>query len=99
MVPTAWIAESTRPHIDTGIEPDLRYGYQWWLGKVEAGGAQQDWMGGIGNGGQRLWIIPALDMVVVTTAGDYNQRGSWKQTATLFSEVMATVQPVPPALR
>ncbi len=99
VVPTAWIAESTRPHIDTGIEPDLRYGYQWWLGKVEAGGAQQDWMGGIGNGGQRLWIIPALDMVVVTTAGDYNQRGSWKQTATLFSELMATVQPVPPALR
>ncbi|KMW46822.1 beta-lactamase family protein [Ralstonia pickettii] len=97
IVPAEWIAESTRPHIDTGIEPGLQYGYQWWLGKVEAGGEQQDWVGGIGRGGQRLWIVPGLDMVVVATAGDYNQRAIWKQTETLFSQVMATVQPAPPA--
>lgn len=93
LVPAEWIAESTRPHIDTGIEPGLQYGYQWWLGKVRVGGAEQAWIGGIGNGGQRLWIVPGLDMVVVTTAGDYNQRASWKQAETLLDQVMATVQP------
>ncbi|MCL6467676.1 MAG: serine hydrolase, partial [Ralstonia sp.] len=70
LVPAEWIAESTRPHIDTGM--GLQYGYQWWLGKVVAGGTEYAWIGGIGNGGQRLWIVPGLDMVVVTTAGDYN---------------------------
>ena len=93
VVPAEWIAESTRPHIDTGM--GLQYGYQWWLGKVTVSGTEQAWIGGIGNGGQRLWILPGLDMVVVTTAGDYNQRASWKQAETLLDQVMATVQPAP----
>ncbi|MDF6470722.1 serine hydrolase, partial [Escherichia coli] len=38
LVPAEWIAESTRPHIDTGM--GLQYGYQWWLGKVAAGSAE-----------------------------------------------------------
>ncbi|WP_439894081.1 serine hydrolase domain-containing protein (plasmid) [Ralstonia sp. 25C] len=97
VVPAEWIADSTRPHIDTGM--GLQYGYQWWLGEVDAGGMHQGWIGGIGNGGQRLWILPGLDMVIVTTAGDYNQRASWKQAATLFDQVMATVQPAQPAAR
>ncbi|WP_296228969.1 serine hydrolase domain-containing protein [Ralstonia sp. UBA689] len=99
VVPADWIAESTRPHIDTGIEPGLQYGYQWWLGKVVVNGTGQAWIGGIGNGGQRLWIVPGLDMVIVTTAGDYNQRASWKQVEALFEQVMATALPAPPAPR
>ncbi|WP_459204396.1 serine hydrolase domain-containing protein (plasmid) [Ralstonia pseudosolanacearum] len=90
IVPAEWIAESTRPRIDTG--QGLQYGYQWWLGKVEAAGAQQAWIGGIGNGGQRLWIVPGLDMVVVATAGDYNQHAIWRQVEALFRQVMATVR-------
>jgi CubicO group peptidase (beta-lactamase class C family) len=93
LVPAEWIAESTRPHIDTGM--GLQYGYQWWLGKVAAGSAEYAWIGGIGNGGQRLWIVPGLDLVVVTTAGDYNQRAIWKQAETLLNEVMTAVQPTP----
>ncbi len=91
IVPAEWIAESTRPRIDTGL--GLQYGYQWWLGKVEVGGVQQSWIGGIGRGGQRLWIVPGLDMVVVATAGDYNQRAIWRQADALFRQVMATVRP------
>lgn len=93
VVPAEWILESTRPHIDTGM--GLQYGYQWWLGKVAAGGTKQAWIGGIGNGGQRLWIVPGIDMVVVTTAGDYNQRAIWKQAETVLNEVMTAVQPTP----
>ena len=93
IVPAEWIAESTRPHIDTGM--GLQYGYQWWLGKVAAGGTEQAWIGGIGNGGQRLWIVPGLDMVIVTTAGDYNQSATWKQAETLLDQVMTAVQPTP----
>jgi hypothetical protein len=37
--------------------------------------------------------VPGLDMVVVATAGDYNQRTIWKQSETLFQQVMTTVRP------
>ncbi len=88
IVPADWIAESTRPRVDTGL--GLQYGYQWWLGRVDVAGAQQLWIGGIGRGGQRLWIVPGLDMVV----GDCNQRAIWQQADALFRQVMATVRPV-----
>ncbi|MFX3583073.1 serine hydrolase [Ralstonia mannitolilytica] len=93
VVPADWIAESTRPHVDTGIAPNLRYGYQWWLGAVPVKGTEQAWIGGIGNGGQRLWVIPALDMVVVTTAGDYNERAIGTQAETLLKSVVAALAP------
>jgi CubicO group peptidase (beta-lactamase class C family) len=60
---------------------------------VPANGTEQAWIGGIGNGGQRLWVIPALDMVVVTTAGDYNERAIWTQAETLLKHVMAALEP------
>jgi hypothetical protein len=34
-------------------------------------------------------------MVIVTTAGDYNQSASWKQAETLLDQVMTAVQPTP----
>jgi len=70
IVPAAWIDESLRPRLATG--DGLRYGYQWWSGSVEAAGRRYEWHAGFGNGGQRLYMVPALDLVVVMTAGDYN---------------------------
>ncbi|MFL6658757.1 MAG: serine hydrolase domain-containing protein, partial [Massilia sp.] len=69
LVPAQWIAQSTTTHLPTG--DGLGYGYQWWTGKVEANGKQHPWFAGIGNGGQRLFVVPTLDLVVVVTAGDY----------------------------
>src|SRR5207237_7102779 len=49
------------------------YGYQWWIPKFEAQGkpvvAAMTW----GNGGQCAFVFPQLDLIVVLTAGNYNQ--------------------------
>jgi CubicO group peptidase (beta-lactamase class C family) len=68
VVPADWIEQSTRPQIDA---TDFLYGYQWWLGRALLEGRELPWVAGFGLGGQRLFIVPALDLAVVVTAGLY----------------------------
>ncbi len=63
IVPEAWLDEMLRPRVP--IADDRWYGYQWYL-ETEGTYAAH------GNGGQRLAVLPARDMVVAMTAGDYD---------------------------
>jgi len=61
VISAKWVQESTRSQIKTGYGPE--YGYLWWvhpstdLPSYEAQG----------SGGQSIYIVPGLDMVVVVT--------------------------------
>jgi CubicO group peptidase (beta-lactamase class C family) len=70
IVPEAWIAQSTSPQIDTGR--GALYGYLWWLGRLLVERREVDGIGGVRLGGQRLFIVPDRDVVVVVTAGFYH---------------------------
>ncbi|MDX6748930.1 serine hydrolase [Geminicoccaceae bacterium 1502E] len=83
IVPRAWLAESFRPHADAG---GLAYGYHWWLGPAGPGGPL--WVAAFGNGGQRLYINPALDLLVVVTAGNYNRPNDWKLPVAVITEMV-----------
>lgn len=75
IVPAAWLQASFAPRVPFGEphgDPDSNYGYQWWLGTVRAGGRSFAFRAAVGNGGQRLFLVPDLDLVVVLTAGEYN---------------------------
>jgi CubicO group peptidase (beta-lactamase class C family) len=66
VVPADWIAAATAPQINgPGI---LFYGYQFWLGRSLLHGREIDWAAGLGYGGQRLYIVPTLDLVVLVHA-------------------------------
>ena len=73
IVPADWIAQSVRPRFQTiGYFGGLFfYGYNWWLGRSLSGEQEVSWIAAQGLGGQRIFIVPSLDLVVMTTSGLY----------------------------
>lgn len=71
IVPNWWISESTKPRMNAEGHGALYYGYQWWLGRSLLNGQDLTWSAGFGSGGQRLFIVPELDLVVVVNAFDH----------------------------
>lgn len=69
VVPADFVAQATVPQINgQGL---YFYGYQFWLGRSFVGGREIDWSAAVGYGGQRIFIVPALDLVAVVNAGLY----------------------------
>jgi CubicO group peptidase (beta-lactamase class C family) len=90
VVPTEWLAECFVPRVS--VNELQRYGYQWYLGDMEfiAGGKVQleHWVGCVGNGGQRLYVMPELDLVIVVTAGNYSEPEQWLPPIRVVREVV-----------
>ena len=64
IVPEEWVRQSVVPHTDARL--GMKYGYQWWL--IPYGGEPQRlaWAA-LGLGGQRLLVLPELDLILVFT--------------------------------
>ena len=75
VVPQAWVRESTTPVVT--IEGPFRYGWHLYLGDIAVGAPARTerLIAGIGWGGQRLFLMPALDLVVAMNAGNYRKPG------------------------
>ena len=69
IVSAAWIKEMTAPHV---VKRTFSYGYLWWLDRRTIDGHDIDLIRASGWGGQCLFIVPSLDLVVVATAGVYD---------------------------
>jgi CubicO group peptidase (beta-lactamase class C family) len=61
LVPAAWVAASMTPQTDAGAP--YSYGYDFWLRQLGGHAVAMAW----GFGGQMIFIVPDLDMVVVMT--------------------------------
>ncbi|MFL6835844.1 MAG: serine hydrolase domain-containing protein [Bradyrhizobium sp.] len=68
-----WIEQSTKPRFQAiGYFGGLFfYGRLWWLGRTLSGEREVPWISAMGLGGQRIFIVPSLDLVVVSTSGLY----------------------------
>jgi CubicO group peptidase (beta-lactamase class C family) len=70
ILPASWVDQSLREHWSA---PHFGYGYQWWVPRFTAEGTPIEAFNTRGNGGQCAFVFPTLGLVVVTTAGNYNQ--------------------------
>ena len=80
IVSAEWVAQSIAKH--QTIDENSDYGFLWWLVKFgdEKAYAMQ------GNGGNKVLVIPRLDLVVVLTSTNYNTRGMHEQTTKLLTD-------------
>jgi CubicO group peptidase (beta-lactamase class C family) len=66
VVPTEWVQDSTTMHMETrdlmNTAEDDGYGYYWWIDSFGGYSAH-------GYGGQYIFVLPGLDMIVVFTGG------------------------------
>ena len=69
IVSAEWLQESVLPRRSSS------YGYQWWLGLSVVGEQVIERSEAKGLGGQRIFVVPSLNLVVVTTAGRYVKTG------------------------
>jgi len=93
VVPGEWVTRCTTPLISA--DEVRRYGYQWFIMDI-AFGKPKGWAPGRlermwwaqGEGGQRLFIIPELELVVAIAAGNYSKEDQGIPSARILREVI-----------
>jgi CubicO group peptidase (beta-lactamase class C family) len=95
VVPAAWIERCTSPYVM--IDEIRQYGYQWYLGHFGftvptaprwARSRLERFWSAVGNGGQRLYVLPDLDLAIAVTAGNYDTPEQWVPPTRLIREIV-----------
>ena len=90
IIPADWVEQSTRRHFKfrprTGPDAGGEFGYSyfWWYNCVPTAAGLIEVRAAVGNGQQRVFVMPGLDMVVTILAGRYNDPGA----STLASKIL-----------
>lgn len=72
LLPVNWVNESLTSKVPR--RPNGGYGYQFWIFTgASAKNKEITWPAAVGNGDQRIFFDRMNDLVVVTTAGNYNK--------------------------
>ncbi len=93
VVSSDWVRESTRQHTDiSGTNPfSTGYGFMWYRGVVEAAGETHDLYFASGNGGNVLFVVPSLELVVATTSSAYGQSYGHTRSHNVFHRVLSSI--------
>lgn len=78
-----WVAASIAPH--ARIDDKTTYGYLWWRRDFQSGGKSYPGYFMSGNGGNKVVVIPSLDMAAVITSTNYNTRGMHDLTEAILT--------------
>ena len=91
IVPAAWVERSIQRHVpsigDWSGDAKWGYGYQWWVGRP----AGFDAAAAVGNGNQRIFLVPAERLAISVFAGEYNKFEGHSER--IFASVMAARAP------
>jgi len=89
-----WVKESIRGHkkLRNGLFGDKKsYGYQWWQRTFKITNRDIESFYAIGGGGQFIFVFPEFDMVVVSTAQNFDKGWSRRFYEMLGSYILPAV--------
>jgi CubicO group peptidase (beta-lactamase class C family) len=92
IISEAWVKASVSPHAQ--IDETFDYGYLWWLRSFQAPGgrAHPAWLMN-GTGGNKVIVLPDLEMVVVITTTNYRLKTAHELSEKLLTDyVLAAVE-------
>ena len=73
-MPQEWVEPSFARHVaeigDWSRGGVWGYGYQWWVGRLPSG---ERVAAAVGNGNQRIFVLPELGVAITILAGEYNR--------------------------
>lgn len=84
IVPQDWVQNSTRPHVR--IDDATEYGYLWWIKSFKSGNESYPAFFMSGNGGNKVVVVPKLDLVAVITSTNFNTHGMHEQTERILTD-------------
>lgn len=82
-----WVRRSVSPHANA--RPDTDYGYLWWLQTFQIGARPVRTWGMYGTGGNKVYVLPDQDAVVVVTTTNYRVSHAGDLTDKLFTSLIA----------
>jgi CubicO group peptidase (beta-lactamase class C family) len=87
-----WVRRSTSPHANAREDTD--YGYLWWLPTFRASGREFKCFAMYGTGGNKVYVFPAEQLVVVVTTVNFHVAGAGGLTDRLLTEhILPALEP------
>lgn len=91
VVSPSWVKTSIQPH--ARIDDETEYGYLWWLKKFKAGERSFAAYFMTGSGGNKVFVFPETEMVVVITSENYRERDAHPLSERLLTDyILAAVE-------
>ena len=84
IIPQDWVTESTRPRVR--IDERNEFGYLWWLTQMELHGRPVASYYMTGSGGNKVFVVPDLQMVAVITSENFGRSDAHQLSERLMSE-------------
>jgi len=91
ILPEEWVKESTRIQIKKLVDG---YGYQWWMRSFKVNSKPIDSFYALGRAGQFIMVFPALDLIVVSTAQNYDYGWANRFYNLVYKYILQAVMPV-----
>ena len=100
VIPAEWVRESTRRHIairdSTSDYGEHGYGYLWWHDRYRTPEGEFEVHTAVGNGAQRVFVIPSLRILVVHLAGRYNDPDAdWMPERLMLEHILPAMESGP----
>lgn len=84
-----WVRRSIAPHANA--RDDIDYGYLWWLQPFKVDGRTVRSYGMAGSGGNKVFVLPEQDAVVVITTTNFQVRGAHPLSEKLLTSLILPV--------